>query len=98
MGLTRTSKSKSKGKVSTARRRERNFAWTPSARDRFARAESLALTIWPLDKLTLEVEATDAIVTEARTPRALWWGTLQLFGDDDGEAFNTIFQCARRKV
>jgi hypothetical protein len=28
----------------------------------------------------------------------LWWGTLQLFGDDDGEAFNTIFHCVTRKV
>ena len=70
---------------------------------RVAHAESLARTIWPWDKLTLEIEATDAILglppdVEARTPRALWWGVLQLFGDDDGEAFNTLFPNAARKV
>lgn len=90
-------------KVSTARPRERDPVWTPSARDRFVRAEAIALNLWPWDKLKLEVEATDALLglpheTEARTPRALWWGTLQVFGADDGEAFNSIFACAARRV
>jgi hypothetical protein len=70
---------------------------------RVAHAESLARTIWPWDKLTLEIEATDAILSlppdvEARTSRALWWGVLQLFGNDDGEAFNVLFPNAARKV
>ena len=36
--------------------------------------------------------------TEARLPRAIWWAVFQLFGADDGEAFNAIFPCISRAV
>jgi hypothetical protein len=101
MSLTPVPKSESK--VSMAGPRARNFGWTPPKRDRLARAESLALGLYPWDRLGFEIEATDAILglshdTQARTPRALWWGVHQVFGADDGEAFNTIFPRATRKV
>ena len=88
-----------KREVSTARPRESATGRRPRAT---CRAESLRWAL-PLDRLGFEIEATDGILglpheTEARTPRALWWGTLQVFGDDDGEAFNSIFACAARRV
>ena len=89
--------------VSTARPRPRNAPWTAQSRDRFAIAESMAINAWPWDRLKLEVEATDAILgmpqdVEARFPRAIWWAVHQLFGYDDGEAFNVIFPNASRSV
>ena len=59
--------------------------------------------IYPWDRLTLEVDATESILglpanTEAKLPRAIWWAVMQLHGDDDGEAFNAIFPTISRAV
>ena len=98
-----TSKPKPKPEVSTARPRRRNAPWQSPTRELFAAAESLAIQIYPWDRLTLEVAATEGLLglpstTEARLPRSIWWAVLQLHGDDDGEAFNAIFPCISRAV
>jgi hypothetical protein len=72
-------------------------------RELFAAAESLALQIYPWDRLTLETAATESILglpasTEAKLPRAIWWAVMQLHGDDGGEAFNTLFPYLSRPV
>ena len=97
------SKPKPKAEVSTARPRRRNAPWTSPTRELFAAAESLAIQIYPWDKLQLEVAATERLLglpadTEARLPRAIWWAVMQLHGDDDGEAFNAIFPTISRAV
>ena len=97
------SKPKPKAEVSTARPRRRNAPWTSPTRELFAAAESLAIQIYPWDKLTLEIAATEGLLglpadTEAKLPRAIWWAVMQLHGDDDGEAFNAIFPTISRAV
>ena len=97
------STSKPKPEVSTARPRRRNAPWQSPTRELFAAAESLALAIYPWDRLKLEVAATERLLglpvdTEARLPRAIWWAVMQLHGDDEGEAFNTIFPTISRAV
>ena len=97
------STSKPKPEVSTARPRRRNAPWQSPTRELFAAAESLALVIYPWDKLALEVAATESILglpadTEAKIPRCIWWAVMQLHGDDGGEAFNTIFPTISRAV
>jgi hypothetical protein len=100
---SKASTSKSKPEVSTARPRRRGAPWQSPTRELFARAESLALQIYPWDRLKLEIEATEGVLglpadTEAPLPRAIWWAVFQLFGVDDGEAFNAIFPCISRAV
>jgi hypothetical protein len=106
MSLSSKSRSKSKREkheVSTARPRRRNAPWMSPTRELFATAESLALQIYPWPRLELEVAATEGVLglpgdIEARLPRAIWWAVFQLFGADDGEAFNAIFPCISRAV
>jgi hypothetical protein len=92
-----------KREVSTARPRRRGAPWMSPTRELLAAAESLALQIYPWWRLELEVETTDAIFSvpstvEARLPRAIWWSVHQLYGYDDGRAFNIIFPYASRPV
>jgi hypothetical protein len=104
MSLSSTSKPKrEKREVSTARPRRRNAPWMSPTRELFAAAESLAIQIYPWDRLKFEIEATEGVLglssdMEAKLPRAIWWAVMQLDGDDEGEAFNTLFPCLSRPV
>lgn len=101
MSLSKSTSKRSNPEVSTARPRRRNAPWQSPTRELFAAAESLALVIYPWDRLTLEAAATESILglpasTEAKLPRAIWWAVMQLHGDDGGEAFNALFPCLSR--
>lgn len=71
-------------------------AWGPVSRQRFAVAESLALTIYPWERLDFELEMVDAVAgfspeTAARLPRALLWAVAQFYGDTGAEMFDVLY-------
>jgi hypothetical protein len=84
-------------------RARRDRVWNAVLRQRFAAAESLALVIYPWERLDLELMAIDAVVgfppeASARLPRALMWMLAQFYGDIGGEAFDMLYPGLCRSI